>query len=316
MAHPAEQMSGSRTVVFGGCGFMGSRLVARLAEAGADVVSFDLAAGEQAPAGVTTVRGDITNREAVKAAITGADHILCFAGGLSATRSLTDPLADLDTSARAQLLLLEAVRELVPDASVVLAGSRLEYGVPEYLPVDERHRLRPTSPYASHKMLCSIYYELYAKAHGLRTSVLRLPNPYGPHATGNAARVGYGILNLFVDLAQRGEPIRLYGDGGQLRDFVHVDDVVSAAIAASLVPGAAGLAFNIGSGVGTSLRAAAELVVELCGSGTVVVGDPWPADAVSVETGDFYFDVSLARETLGWEPHISLRQGLTTLLAR
>ena len=316
MADLAGQMSGSRTVVFSGCGFMGSHLVARLAQAGADVVSFDLDSGGEAPAGVTSVRGDITDVGAVRSAIAGAEHILCFAGGLSATRSLMDPVADLDTSARAQLLLLEAVRELAPRASVVMAGSRLEYGAPEYLPVDEKHPLHPTSPYAIHKMLCSVHYEFFAKAHGLRTCVLRLPNPYGPHAVGGPARAGYGILNLFVDLARRGEAIRLYGDGGQLRDFVHVDDVVSATIAASIAPDVAGLAFNVGSGIGTSLRSAADLVVDLCGSGTVLDGDPWPADAASVETGDFYFDVSLARETLDWEPRISLREGLTGILAR
>ncbi len=281
----AAGLAGSRSIVFGGCGFMGSHVVAYLAREGADVVAFDAAACEL-PGEVVGVRGDITDVEAVRSVVTGAQHIFCFAGGLGATRSLCDPLGDLKTSARAQLLLLEAVRELAPAASVVFAGSRLEYGAPEYLPVDEKHRLHPTSPYASHKALCSLYYEMYAHTHGMRTVVLRLPNPYGPHAAGDPARAGYGILNLFVDLARRGEPIRLYGDGMQLRDFVHVDDVVRAAAAASLCPDAAGRAFNIGSGTCTSLRAAADLVVELRGSGTVLTGEPWPPDAASVETGD------------------------------
>lgn len=294
---------------------MGSHLVARLARDGADVTAFDVAACE-VPEGVDLAVGDITKPNEVAAVVEGAAHVFCFAGGLGATRSLADPLLDLDTSARAQLQLLEIVRRSASTASVVLAGSRLEYGTPEYLPLDEVHPLNPTSPYGSHKALCSYYYELYARTHGLHTVVLRLPNPYGLHASGGPARTGYGILNLFVDLARKGEPIRLYGDGTQLRDFVHVDDVISAALAASTCPQAAGHAFNIGSGVGVSLLSAAELIVDLCGSGRVVVGEEWPADAASVETGDFYFDIEKARSFLGWNPEVSLEAGLASLLTR
>lgn len=306
----------SRAVVFGGGGFMGAHLVRRLAQLGADVLSFDREAATDITPGVTSLVGDIADERAVRDVVEGADHIFCFAGGLGATRSIADPLGDLRSSVEAQLVLLEAVRELAPSAHIVLAGTRLEYGSPCYLPVDEAHPLQPTSPYASNKMICGIYYRMYAERYGLHAVELRLPNPYGTHAPGAPARHGYGILNLFVDLATRDEPIKLYGDGNQKRDFVYVDDVVAAALAAASTPEAAGRSINIGSGVGTTLREAAELVVGMCGSGSVVTGEPWPQDALSVETGDFYFDISLAKDLLGWEPRVDLRAGLSRLLRR
>ncbi|MDO8848037.1 MAG: NAD-dependent epimerase/dehydratase family protein [Coriobacteriia bacterium] len=305
-------MTGRQCVVFGGSGFMGSHIVSRLISEGASVRSLDLAPCPVA--GAESVCGDITDAALVTSVIEGVDHIYCFAGGLGALRSLEEPVRDLETSAGAQLVLLEAVRAYAPEASVVFAGSRLEYGTPERLPLSEDHPRRPSNPYALHKALCSDYYHLYARLYGLHTVVLRLPNPYGPHIVGGPANAGYGILNLFVDCAIRCEPIRLYGDGSQLRDFVHVDDVVSAAVAASLTPDAGGRAINIGSGVGTSLLEAANLVMTVCGSGTVLTGEPWPLDAASVETGDYYFDISIAREVLNWAPTVSLEQGLATLL--
>jgi UDP-glucose 4-epimerase len=256
----------------------------------------------------------MTDPTLTASAITDADHIFCFAGGVGAVRSLDEPLLDLDTSARAQVILLDAIRAIAPRASVVLAGSRLEYGVPRYLPMDERHPLQPTSPYAANKVLCTWYYEHYARAYGLHTVVLRLPNPYGRHVEGSPARSGYSILNLFIDRARRGEPITLYGDGSQLRDFVHVDDVASAALRASTESMAAGRVFNIGSGRATSLREVAEIIVDLCGSGSVLTGESWPEGAAAVETGSYTFDIRLAEELLGWRPSVDLRDGLERLL--
>ncbi|MRS12095.1 MAG: NAD-dependent epimerase/dehydratase family protein [Actinobacteria bacterium] len=307
-------MHGTRCVVFGGSGFMGTHIVSRLLAEGASVLAVDLA--ECLVPGAECILGDITDPTVVGSAVAGAEHIFCFAGGLGAVRSLEDPVRDLQTSVGAQVVLLEAVRHLAPDASVVFAGSRLEYGVPEYLPLDERHPLKPTSPYAAHKALCSWYYAHYAETYGLSTTVLRLPNPYGPHLAGAPEKDGYTILNRFIDTAKRGEPIRLFGDGSQTRDFVHVDDVVNAALAASVTPAAAGIALNIGSGVATSLRAAAELVVGLCGSGVIEADQPWPTDAAAIETGGYSYDVSLAREALGWQADVALRDGLAAMLAR
>jgi UDP-glucose 4-epimerase len=310
----ATSLQGARCVVFGGAGFLGSHVVAALAEGGADVVAFDLREPAVRPDGVSVVLGDMTDAVAVRDALEGAEHVFALAGGSGAVRSLADPLGDLHTSCEAQLVLLEGVREVTPAASVVFPGSRLEYGKTLTLPVSEEHPLTGTSPYAIHKIACDGYYRMYADVHGLHTVVLRISNPYGSHVLGDAARLGYGIVNAFVDRAAAGETIELYGGGEQLRDFVFVDDVVKAMLLASVTEAAWGSALNIGSGEGTSLRAVAEAVVAEAGMGEVDVGAPWPADAAAVETGDFYFDVSLARRALGWAPETTLREGIRRLV--
>lgn len=307
--------SGSRAVVFGGRGFLGSHVVAELVERGATVVSFDLEARPDAVTdGVEHMVGDITDAVAVKRAVRRADHVFAFAGGLGPRGSLQDPMGDFLTGCLAQVILLEAVREHSPSASVVFPGSRLEYGKPDYLPVDEAHPLRGDSPYAVNKTTCASYHRLYAQRYGLHTTVLRLPNPYGSHVVGAPEQRLYGILNLFIDRALAGRPIQLFGDGSQLRDFVHADDVVSAVLLAATIPQAAGEVLNVGSGEPHSLREAAELVVSSSRSGSVETGVEWPEDAAVIETGDFYFSCSKAREILGWQPRIPLAEGVVRVV--
>ncbi len=313
-------LTGSRCVVFGGTGFLGTHITGELLAAGADVVVFDLREPRSLPGvparegALSFVVGDVTDAGAVRRVISGADHIFAFAGGTGAVRSLANPLGDLRTSCEAQLVLLEAMKDVAPGASVVFPGSRLEYGKAHTLPVSEEHSLHGTSPYALHKIACDGYHHIYAEAHGLHTIVLRISNPYGSHTSGDSARHGYGIVNRFVDMAMAGDTIPLYGGGGQLRDLVFVDDVVRAVLLAAVADRAWGEAVNIGSGVGVSLRTVAEAVVAEVGAGAVDVDAPWPADAAAVETGDFFFDVSLAGKLLGWAPRVGLDEGVRRLV--
>jgi len=314
MSEAGSRFTGSRCVVFGATGFLGSHIADALAGAGAEVVGFDLRAPATPRAGIAHVSGDVTDAAAVRRAVDGADHIYAFAGGSGALRSMADPLFDLHTGCEAQLVLLQAMREVAPGASVVFPGSRLEYGKVTALPVGEDHPLHGTSPYALHKIACDGYHHIWAETFGLHTFVLRISNPYGSHIPGDPARLGYSVINSFVDRAMAGETIPLYGGGAQLRDLVFVDDVVEAALLASHADGAWGSAVNIGSGVGVSLREVAETVVAQVGSGSVDADAPWPADAAAVETGSFYFDVSLAGRVLGWSPRVMLEDGIRRLV--
>lgn len=309
---PPTALAGTRVVVFGGCGFLGSHIACALAAGGADTLVFDAAPRhEGVPVAADYICGDVRDSMDVRGALRGADRVFAFAGGGGAPASLLDPLGDLAASCEAQLVLLEAVRVECPKATVVFPGSRLEYGRPRWLPVDEAHPLAGDSPYAIHKSACAAYYRAFAEAYGLRTIVLRLSNPYGPHVPQHQYR-GFGILNYFMDLAIMGLPITLFGDGAQLRDFVYVADVVEAVVAASGRPDLGGAIVNIGVGKGASLAEIAAEIVAVVGSGSIA-HVPWPAEYSLVETGDFYFDISSARRLLGWHPRTPLRSGLEAM---
>lgn len=306
---PRAPLNTGTSVVFGASGFLGSHVAAALASQGSRVRCFDCKKPVAIPRGdVEVVLGDILDVPAVTDAVRGVDRVFAFAGGAGATQSLADPAADVDSGLRAQVVLLEALRDVAPGASVVMPGSRLEYGRPRYLPVDEEHPLDGDSPYAIDRSAAAAFYRLYARLYGLHAVVLRLPNPYGPTAPGSVA--GPSIVNRFVASALAGETITLYGGGDQLRDLVYIDDVVEAALIASTCPAAAGLVINIGSGQGVSLREVAEIVVSAAGSGSIDASSPWPADYLAVETGDMYFDVFRARDLLGWSARTSLRDGI------
>ncbi len=309
-----NQLAGARVVVFGGAGFLGGHLLATLAGRGADAVGFDLREPTAPVPDVRYVVGDAREAALVSHTVVGADAVFAFAGGLGAESSIAEPLKDLRSTCEVQLTLLDSVTRHCPDAAVVMPGSRLEYGAPRYLPVDEEHPLSPASPYALHKSACAGYYRLWHAAHGIHTVVLRLSNPYGARRPGEAKQSGFGVLNIFADIALAGGVIRLYGGGGQLRDFVHVSDVVEAAILAASTPEAGGRVFNIGSGEAVSLATAAELVVESCGSGSLDREAQWPATAALVETGDFFFDVGNARLVLGYSPRVDFPHGIAELV--
>lgn len=309
---------GRTAVVFGGCGLLGGSTVQALADLGARVRAFDLSlpCAAHAVEGVTYLAGDIVDADAVNSVIVGADMIFAFAGGLGGPRSLAEPVTDLRSSCEAQIVLLEAMRMRAPDASVVFPGSRLEYGHAQGLPVSESHPLCPTSPYAVSKSACAAYYRLYHDIHGLHTVVLRLSPVYGDRPRGAAEGKGFGVLNIFVDRAMAGDEIAVWGDGSQIRDYLHVDDAISAALLAAVTPASSGRVFNIGSGERVTVREAAEAAVQAAGSGSVRTDVPWPDDAAMIETGDFCLDVSLAREMLGWEPKIGMREGVRRLVER
>ncbi|MGE0452855.1 MAG: NAD-dependent epimerase/dehydratase family protein [Vicinamibacteria bacterium] len=311
---------GRRALVTGGLGFIGSNLCRTLADLGARVTAvdsllpdyggnlFNLAGYEdRVRINIADVRG-----HGIRYLVQDQDVLFNLAGQVSHIDSMTDPFTDLEINCTSQLSILEAVRHSNPGLKIVYAGTRQIYGRPQYLPVDEKHLLNPTDVNGINKISGEFYHLVYHSVYGLRACSLRLTNCYGPRQLIRHNRQGF--IGWFVRQALLGEPIQVFGDGRQRRDFNHVDDVVDALLRAGASDAADGQAFNLGGGAPASLEELAKLLVELEGRGSYALV-PFPPERKKIDIGDFYGDVGKIRAALGWEPRIGLREGLASTLA-
>jgi UDP-glucose 4-epimerase len=306
-------------LVIGGLGFIGVNLTARLAAMGARLtVLTPVRARHTAQAdaferqGVRIVEGDLRDAGLTRALVPGQDLVINLSGQSGAVRSMEDPWTDLDMNLRGTLTVLEAIRDLNAMAKYVTVGSRLQYGKPTRLPASENDLGAPLCLHAIHKRTIEDYLHLYGHLFGLRYVIARVTNPYGPGQP--SGRTAYGVINRMIHLAIAGQPIPIYGDGTQRRDYIHVDDVVNALLALAQSPSAEGGTFNVGTGHGIGLLEVATHVIEIAGAGTISHVE-WPPLAAQIETGDFVADISRIRSEIGWSPAIGLREGLSQTVA-
>lgn len=306
-------------LVIGGLGFIGINLTTRLQAHGARVSVLTpsrerhAALAEQLEAaGVAVVEGDVRTHAQVSQAVAGQHLVFNLSGQSGAVRSMDDPWTDLDINCRGTLVLLDALRHVNPTAKLITVGSRLEYGRPESMPVAESDIADPLSVHAIHKRTVEQYLRLYRRLFGLRFTIARVTNPYGPGQP--EGRTAYGVINRFIHLALADQTLSLYGDGRQLRDYIHVDDVVTALLALAISSETDGRAYNVASGTGTKMVDLATMVVEIAGAGRIAHVE-WPPLAAQIETGDFVADIDRIHRDLGWAPQIPLREGLTATVS-
>ncbi len=313
-------MSARRSLVIGGLGFIGVNLADRLLTTGDDVtlVTPNRARHEERAAafadrGAHIVEGDLRDRDAMARAVVGQHVVFNLAGESGAVRSMEDPWTDLDVNCMGNLSLLEALRTVNRDARLVFVGSRLQYGKQDAQPVSEDQEPEPLCLHAIHKLTVERYLKLYATLYGVRYTIARVTNPYGPGQP--ESRTAYGIVNRLIHLALAGKPLTVYGDGAQLRDYIYVDDLVTALVTLAESSVSLGRAYNVGSGTGTRLVDMARTIIEIAGRGHVERVD-WPQLAGQVETGDFIADITRIERELGWRPVTGLRDGLERTVAR
>lgn len=308
-----------RALVIGGLGFIGVNLTERLVAERRDVTVVTPSRArhaERAAAlesrGVRIVEGDLRDLKAMTAAVEGQQVVFNLAGESGAVRSMEDPWTDLDVNCGGNLTLLEALRAVNREARLVFVGSRLQYGRQTAQPVNEDQPPDPLCVHAIHKLTVEKYLRLYGSLYGLRSTIARVTNPYGPGQP--PGRTAYGVVNRLIQLALENRVLPIYGEGTQRRDYIHVDDLVSALIHLSASASSEARAFNVGSGEGTRMIDMASAIIELSGGGRVEHVE-WPALAGQIETGDFIADVSRIRAELAWSPAIALRQGLQKTIA-
>ena len=265
--------SGAHVLITGGLGFIGSNLGIRLLEEGASVTLVDSLIPEYGgnPANIRGYESrlkvnisDVRDPHSMKTLVKGHDFLFNLAGQTSHMDSMADPYTDLDINCKAQLSILEACRNANPGIRIVFAGTRQIYGKPDYLPVDEKHPVRPVDVNGINKMAGEWYHILYNNVYGIRACSLRLTNTIGPRMRIKDARQTF--LGVWIRQVLTGKPFEVWG-GEQLRDFTYVDDCVDAMMCAALHEEAFGQIFNIGGGKRISLRDLADLLVDTAGPG-------------------------------------------------
>jgi UDP-glucose 4-epimerase len=310
----AAAFGGAPTVITGGLGFIGSALAARLVGLGAEVLLVDNLFPEYggnlfniAPIRdrVSVEIADVRDVRAMRELLRGCRYLFNLAAQTSHLDSMNDPETDLAINCRAQLTLLEACRETCPEAHVVYASTRQIYGKPRYLPVDEKHPLHPVDVNGVNKMAGEAYHILFHDVYGIHASALRLTNTYGPRMRIKDARQTF--VGVWLRAVLEGKPFEVW-NGTQLRDLTFVDDAVEAFLLAAVVPAARGGVLNIG-GERLSIRDLAEALVAAAGGGTYESRE-FPAERKRIDIGDYHADDTLFRGIAGWQPHMSIGDGL------
>ena len=258
------------------------------------------------------IEGDIRDLDLMRRVVPGYDYIFSLAGQVSYVDSNTDPLLDLDINCKGHIQVLEACRRENPQAKLLFASSRFVYGRIEYNPVDEKHPFNCLSIYGIHKLAGEKYYRFYQEAYGLNTVSVRIANPYGPRQQMKHSK--YGIVNWFVRLALDSQPLTVFGDGQQRRDYIYNEDLAEGCIALILSPGTEGQVYNLGTGSAVPFIEMARLVAEAV-PGTELRQVAWPQDRYFVETGDYLSDITRITAATGWRPKTTPKDGIERTVA-
>lgn len=299
-------MATRKILITGGCGFIGLNLLRRIGErsgSDAQLAVLDnetMGTPDDLPAGVDFTRGDVRDLSTVSSAAFGCDTIIHLAAHTGVIDSIKDPALNFEVNARGTFNVLLAARDAgVKRVVLASTGGAILGDVPP--PVHEDMLPKPQSPYGASKLAAEGYAQAFAGSYGLCVTTLRFSNVYGPHSL----RKGSAVARFFRQILAR-QPITVYGDGAQVRDFVFVDDVCDGILQA--IDADASEIFQLGSGRPTSIRA----LLDAMGH---VVGPEWPVE-VHIEprrAGEVirtYCDVSKAHRAFGYSPQVALEAGL------
>ena len=295
-------------LVTGGAGFIGSHIVEELLRRGDDVRVLDnFSSGkrenlEALPGEPEILEGDLRDAGTVKAAVRDVEVVFHLAAFISVPQSMTDPETCFAVNVGGTVNLLEAARQ-AGTRKVVISSSTAVYGNTTVFPTTEETPLQPLSPYAVSKQVNELYASLYTRILGLPVTALRYFNVYGPRQRPDSNYAA--VIPIFVRSLVAGQPITIYGDGKQSRDFIFVKDVVRANVLAAEAE-AAGEVFNICTGHETSLVDLLEELSELSTTTPQVRFD-------TPRTGDIYRSAGCpdkATKMLGFKARTTIGEGL------
>jgi UDP-glucose 4-epimerase len=299
-------------LITGAAGFLGSSLANHLAREGHQVRGLDdLSTGDPqvlAP-DIHFTRGDVSDRPKLWTLLQEVDVVYHLAARVSVPESVLYPRDYNTVNVGGTVALMEAMRD-VGVRRVVLASSGAVYGDLGDMPLNETDNPNPRSPYAVSKLAAEFYVRTIGGLWGIETVSLRIFNAYGPGQHLPASHPP--VVPYFLRQASRSGTLVVHGDGSQTRDYVYVDDVVSAMVAASTAPNINGLVVNVGSGIGTSVRDLVKKALDVTGGKPEVIYNSQTSGGVSCLTAD----LTLAQEKLSYRPSIKLNDGLRLTLQR
>jgi UDP-glucose 4-epimerase len=299
-------------LITGAAGFLGSTIANQIAREGHQVRGLDdLSTGDPQALSpdVHFTRGDVNDRPKLWTLLQEVDCVYHLAARVSVPESILYPREYNAVNVGGTVSLMEAMRD-VGVKRVVFASSGAIYGNQDIQPLTEGQTPHPSSPYAVSKLAAEYYVRTIGALWGIETVCLRIFNAYGPGQHLPASNPP--VVPYFLRQAVRNGTLVINGDGNQTRDYVYVDDVVSAMVAAATAPNVNGLVINIGSGAETSIRSLADLILKVTGSQTNVIYSSQTPGGVS----RLWADLSLAAQKLNYRPSISLEEGLRLSLQR
>lgn len=289
-------MKKGNILITGASGFIGSHLQRRFEKLRYKVDTYDLESGQ-----------DILDISSLEPAVCRKyDFIYHLAGFSGSKRSNEEVTRSFEVNTISTANILSLILRYSRNTKLILSGSRLEYGIPKYLPVDENHPTRPNSAYGLSKLASSQIALAFAKSNGLKTTIFRTSNVYGPHP--KLRFKGYNVINYFIDLALRKKEIEIFGLGKQLRDYIYIDDLIDAFVGA-IEKKSDGEVFNLGYGQPITLKEMATIIVKTVGKGKII-SKPWPLEFKAVETGDYVSDISKISNCLSFKPKIDFETGV------
>jgi UDP-glucose 4-epimerase len=290
-------------LVTGGAGFIGSTLTRLLLERGYDIRVFDdLSSGSRdhlSGLDVELLTGDVRDLDALTGAAAGTDAMFHLAAGAGVVDSIERPIENFDLNARGTLLALWAAKQAGVER-FVFSSSNAPLGDNAY-PASEDKPLAPLSPYGAGKATGEAYCSAFHGAYGMPAVAVRFSNAYGPRSARKT-----NVIPLFIRRIMAGEPLTIYGDGTQTRDFVFVSDLANGLIRAAETPDVGGEVFQLASGVETSLNDLVRMLGEVSGSTPDVRYEPPRAGEIQRN----YSLIDKARKRLGHAPEVPLKQGL------
>ncbi len=304
---------GRRVLVVGADGFLGCNCILMLQQLGAEISIISRRAKPRMVAGVSHIyRGDLLDEALLAEAVAKQDVVCNFAGVSSAVDSNQSPETSLLGMCLPSLRLFNACASEETPPRVIYTSSRLVYGIPAYLPVDELHPVLPQSMYAVHKLTLEHTLSVLYQTRGLPYMSFRISNPYGPYQRPGVSH--YGVINHFIRLASCHEPIRIFGDGRQRRDYIYVEDAIAIMLAMAVKEESAGEIYNLGGKDDMAIIDAARVIAGQADDSPVDLV-PWPDDYRSVETGNYSTDLGKLEASLGTLNMTGFSEGVRHSLA-